>query len=227
MVQVFLTDAMATASIPPYVGYGRIGGRIYLNVSVMMTLSGVVGVNEKRFRTLTEEVFGRLPDDLEIPPVRTHRFAVLRAIAPMALHVLGEARRDAKQLAAYLAEHADLCDRRRAEIAAVATGPELAELWEDVINPEFHHASWMLSAATRSSGASFVTTRKRLQRLVGDAAANALTAGLGSPGRPAGQPRPVGRPGIAGDRPDRSGHLQPPLRPSRTARIRDLDTTTR
>ena len=41
MVQVFLTDAMATASIPPYVGYGRIGGRIYLNVSVMMTLSGV------------------------------------------------------------------------------------------------------------------------------------------------------------------------------------------
>src|SRR4051794_41627357 len=47
--------------------------RSYLNVSVMMTLSGVVGVNEKRFRTLTEEVFGRLPDDLEIPPVRAHR----------------------------------------------------------------------------------------------------------------------------------------------------------
>ena len=180
MVQVFLTDAMATASIPPYVGYGRIGGRIYLNVSVMMTLSGAAGVNEKRFRTLTEEVFGRLPDDLEIPPVRAHRFAVLRAIAPMALHVLGEARRDAKQLAAYLADHAELCDRRRAEIAAVGTGPELAELWDDVFNPEFQHASWMLSAATRSSGASFVTTRKRLQRLVGDAAANALTAGLGS-----------------------------------------------
>jgi pyruvate,water dikinase len=37
----------------------------------------------------------------------------------------------------------------------------------------------MLSAATRSSGASFITTRKRLQSLVGDAAANALTAGLG------------------------------------------------
>jgi rifampicin phosphotransferase len=40
--------------------------------------------------------------------------------------------------------------------------------------------SWMLSAATRSSGASFITTRKRLQQLVGDAAANALTAGLGA-----------------------------------------------
>ena len=38
----------------------------------------------------------------------------------------------------------------------------------------------MLSAATRSSGASFVTTRRRLQDLVGDERANAITAGLGS-----------------------------------------------
>jgi pyruvate,water dikinase len=52
-------------------------------------------------------------------------------------------------------------------------------LWVIVLNPEFHRVSWMLSAATRSSGASFITTRKRLQGLVGDAAANALTAGLG------------------------------------------------
>jgi rifampicin phosphotransferase len=179
MVQVFLTDAMATASIPPYVGYGRIGGRIYLNLSVMMTLSAAVGVSEKRYRSLTEEVFGRLPADLEIPPVQAHRLAVIRAVLPMGLHVLGEARRDVKVLDAYLAEHPALCDRRRAEIAAIARPVELADLWASVISPEFDRVSWMLSAATRSSGASFITTRKRLQRLVGDAAANALTAGLG------------------------------------------------
>ena len=180
MVQVFLTDAMATASIPPYVGYGRIGGRIYLNLSVLMTLSAAVGVSEKRYRSLTEEVFGRLPDDLEIPPVKARKRDILRAVLPMALHVLGEARRDVKVLDAYLAEHPALCDRRRADIAAVATPVELADLWTDVLSPEFHRVSWMLSAATRSSGASFITTRKRLQGLVGDAAANALTAGLGA-----------------------------------------------
>jgi rifampicin phosphotransferase len=178
MVQVFLTDAMATASIPPYVGYGRIGGRIYLNVSVMMTLSAAVGVSEARYRSLTSEVFGKLPDDLEIPPVKAHRRDIIRAVLPMALHVLREARRDVKLLAAYLAAHPALCDRRRAEIAAVATPVELADLWTDVLSREFDRVSWMLSAATRSSGASFITTRKRLQRLVGDPAANALTAGL-------------------------------------------------
>ena len=178
MVQVFLTDAMATASIPPYVGYGRIGGRIYLNVSVMMTLSAAVGVSETRYRSLTEEVFGKLPDDLEIPPVKVRRRDIIRAVLPMALHVLREARRDVKLLDAYLAAHPALCDRRRAEIAAVATPVELGDLWIDVLSREFDRVSWMLSAATRSSGASFITTRKRLQRLVGDAAANALTAGL-------------------------------------------------
>ncbi len=180
MVQVFLTDAMATASIPPYVGYGRIGGRIYLNLSVLMTLSAAVGVGEKPYRSLSEEVFGRLPADLEIPPVKARKRDILRAVLPMALHVLGEARRDVKVLDAYLSEHPALCDRRRAEIAAVSSPMELADLWTDVLSPEFHRVSWMLSAATRSSGASFITTRKRLQRLVGDAAANALTAGLGA-----------------------------------------------
>ena len=180
MVQVFLTDAMATASIPPYVGYGRIGGRIYLNLSVLVTLSGAVGVNQQSYRSLTEEVFGRLPDDLEIPPVKARRRDIIRAVLPMALHVIGEARRDARRLDAYLAEHPALCDRRRADLAAVDSPVELADLWIEVLSPEFHRVSWMLSAATRSSGASFITTRKRLQSLVGDAAANALTAGLGA-----------------------------------------------
>jgi phosphohistidine swiveling domain-containing protein len=179
MVQVFLGDAMATASIPPYVGYGRIGGRIYLNVSVMMTLSRAVGVGERRYRSLTEEVFGHIGDDLEIPPVQASRFAILRGVVPMAVHVLGEARRDIKVLAAYLDDHPRRCDQRRAEIAAVTSADALSRLWTDVLEPEFNRVSWMLSAATRSSGASFITTRKRLQRLVGDAAANALTAGLG------------------------------------------------
>lgn len=179
MIQVFLTDAMATASIPPYVGYGRIGGHIYLNVSVMKTLSGVVGVNERQFRALTEEVFGLLPDDVEIPPVPAHWLKVATSVVPMGLHVLSEAQRLARKLDGYLAEHPALCLRRRAEIAAVAEPRELAALWRTTLAPEFHKISKMLSAATRSSGASFVTTRKRLQEMVGPAGANAVTAGLG------------------------------------------------
>ncbi|HEY5979646.1 MAG TPA: PEP/pyruvate-binding domain-containing protein [Microlunatus sp.] len=180
MVQVFLNDAMATASIPPYVGYGRIGGHIYLNVSVMKTLSGIVGVNERNFRALTEEVFGHLPDDVEIPPVPASWAKVMRSVVPVALHVLSEAQRDVRKLDGYLAAHPTLCVRRRREIAEVDDAEALTTLWTSTLEPEFHRVSKMLSAATRSSGASFVTTRRRLQEMVGPAGANAVTADLGS-----------------------------------------------
>ena len=179
MVQVFLHDAMATASIPPYVGYGRIGGHIYLNVSVMKTLSGIVGVNERSFRTLTEEVFGHLPDDVEIPPVPASWAKVMRSVVPVALHVLSEAQRDVRKLDGYLRSHPALCLLRRQQISGVDDPAVLAKLWTTTLEPEFHRVSKMLSAATRSSGASFVTTRKRLQEMVGPAGANAVTADLG------------------------------------------------
>ena len=182
MIQVFLRDAMATASIPPYVGYGRIAGHIYLNVSVMKTLSGIVGVNERSFRSLTEEVFGHLPDDVVIPPVPASWATVMRSVVPVGLHVLSEVHRDVRKLDGYLAQHPALCSRRRAEIAQITDSAELAELWRTTLEPEFHKASLMLSAATRSSGASFVTTRKRLQGMVGPIGANAVTAGLGGDG---------------------------------------------
>ena len=184
MVQVFMHDAMATASVPPYFGYGRIGGRAYLNVSVMLALSRAFGIPEPVFLRLTAQVFGRLPADLEIPRVPASRLAVLRGVLPLALHVVHEARRDVKVLAAYLSRHPDLCARRMADIARAEAPSELARLWTETLEPEFHRVSWMLSAATRSSGLSFVLTGPRLERLVGPAAANILTGGLASPTDP-------------------------------------------
>ena len=102
-------------------------------------------------------------------------------MAPVAIHVVRSAARDIRRLDRYLSDHPPRCveqsgpDRRDRRI-----GAELARLWRSTILPEFHTVSWMLSAATRSSGVSFVTTRQRLQRLVGDADANAITAGLGA-----------------------------------------------
>src|SRR5207253_3256815 len=75
--------------------------------------------------------------------------------------------------------HPSLCRERRARIAAVGDPVELSALWRTTILPGFHEITGMLSAATRSSGASFVTVRKRLQRLAGDADAGAIIAGLG------------------------------------------------
>ena len=67
-----------------------------------------------------------------------------------------------------------------------------------------------------------MTTRQRLQSLVGDEQANAITAGLGSQ---SGQLASLGllrRAGAARHRRDRPGDVQPQLRAPRLARVRDL-----
>jgi rifampicin phosphotransferase len=180
MVQLFLHDVMATSSVPPYLSYGRVGGRIYLNLSVAATLSRAVGVSDKSFRRLTEEVFGRIPDHVELPLVDAPRLTILQSVAPVAIHVVRSAARDVRRLDRYLTDHPQRCVERRAQIARITDRRELARLWRTTVLPEFHTVSWMLSAATRSSGISFVTTRQRLQRLVGDTDANAISAGLGA-----------------------------------------------
>ena len=141
-----------------------------------------MGVSEKKLPPkLTEEVFGQ---DSRRSRAATGRCAEAdqssSPVAPVAIHVVRSAARDIRRLDRYLADHPQQCVERRAQIAAISDRHELARLWRSTILPEFHTVSWMLSAATRSSGISFVTTRQRLQRLVGDTDANAISAGLGA-----------------------------------------------
>ena len=190
-----LADAMATASIPPYVGYGRIGGRIYLNVSVMATLSGVVGVNERQFRTLDR---GGVR-----PAARRHRDpAGQGALAEDAgLGGAGgrstcsrEAKRDSRSLDGYLAGHPQLVHRtpgpdRRHPVRPRA-GPAVADADRTRVPPGRHDAVRRdpQSAVPRSSPpGSGCRVWSATQQ------ANAITAGLGAAVRPAGQPRAAGR----------------------------------
>ncbi len=182
LVRIFLAGAMATSSIPGYLGYGRLGGRLYLNLTVMYGLARALGMSERKVRALTEDVFGRIPDDVPVPPLAASRLGVIRATTPVALEVLRRARRDIKRLPAFLAEHPTACTRLRAVIARVDDPAELARLWQEEVRPGLDDVSWMLSAATRSSGRSLVTTQQRLRTLVGDADANAILTGLGGPG---------------------------------------------
>lgn len=175
---VFLRHTMATATVGPYRGWGRIGGRVYLNVSVMRSLVGAAGLGERAFRRLTAEIFGRLPDDQAIPPVPAGRRARLRGVVRLIAHVLGELSCTARRRTPFLAAHPARCEQRRGQIAAAGTPAALTRLGTDVLEPEFERVCWVLAATTRAAGAWFVGSRILLRALAGDADPNALTAGL-------------------------------------------------
>ena len=81
LLQLFMADAMATWSVAPYNAYGNIGGRPYMNLSMSAALAAAFGVTLTNFRKLAEDVFGHLPEELEIPVPRLHALA---SAAPLA-----------------------------------------------------------------------------------------------------------------------------------------------
>jgi phosphohistidine swiveling domain-containing protein len=180
--EVFLRATMARAAVGSLRGWGRIGGRVYLNVSVMRSLSGAAGLGERAFRRLTAEIFGRLPEKTVIPPLPADPVVRLRGAATLIGHVLGELTCTARRREPFLTGHPGRCERRRAEIAAADSPGALARLGSEALAPEFHRVCWVLAATTRAAGAWFVGTRLLLRPLVGDAGANALTSGLAGGG---------------------------------------------
>jgi rifampicin phosphotransferase len=178
LVLLFMDRAMPTLSLPRYRGFGRVGGRFYLNLSVAAALSAAVGVSERRFRALTEGVFGRLPDGVEIPPVPLPRLRVLREVVPIAVGFLRRIRRDLAQLPEFLAANPARCAALVERIARTDDPGELARLWSDEVRPLVQRGAGMLGAAGRADPVALLTAQKRLRKLVGEADATALTSGL-------------------------------------------------
>ncbi|HEX6444415.1 MAG TPA: PEP/pyruvate-binding domain-containing protein [Streptosporangiales bacterium] len=176
-IKIFFDHAMPTSSVPGYLGYGRIGGRFYMNLSMAAALAGAVGISMKRFRTLTEPVFGKLPPGVEIPRVPLPRLRLLRLLVPRAVRLTGDVRRHRGRLPEYLASAAERSERLRARIAAVGDPCALADMWRAEIEPYLVEASTMLAVGTRSGGVAVLNAPKRLRRLVGEADATALVSG--------------------------------------------------
>jgi phosphohistidine swiveling domain-containing protein len=178
MVQIFMNRAMATLSLPGYRGYGIVGGRFYLNLSLAMSLTAAVGISEKRFRSLTRNTFGRLPDGVAIPPVALPRLRLLRLQVPTGYRFQRDVFRNIKRLPAYIAANPERCAALIARVRETTEPVELARLWEDEVRPLLVLGSDMLAAAGRSNPIALLTTQTRLRELVGDADAAALTSGL-------------------------------------------------
>jgi phosphohistidine swiveling domain-containing protein len=178
LVQLFMSRAMPTLSLPDLRGYGNVGGRFYLNMSLSAALSGLVGISESRFRSLTENTFGRLPAGVVIPPVPLSRMQVLRRLVPAAVRFMASVPGTLRRLPAFVADNPRRCAELTDRIAATTDPAELARLWDDEVRPLVVTGSDMLGAAGRSDPVALLTVQKRLRKLVGDADAAALTSGL-------------------------------------------------
>ncbi|WP_406673280.1 PEP/pyruvate-binding domain-containing protein [Nonomuraea sp. N2-4H] len=179
-VRLFIAEAMSASTLPGFDLVGNIGGRFYMNLSVVHSVATAIGV--RRLLGAIEQIFGKLPPGLDVPLVGLSRWEIIRRVLPVAVGIRRRVRRNIKIMHAFLAASPARCEELRERVAATATPVELADLWEREIRPHAVTSFQMLEAAGRQGNATLVMTRHRLRDLVGDIDAEAMLTGVNADG---------------------------------------------
>lgn len=177
-VQRFMEDTLPLSNITGYPLFGNIGGRFYLNLSVMASLAAVVGIKPQRFARLNEPIFGRIPEGVEVPLIPMPRWRSLAGWLPRIFNDRWSARTNLPRLPAFLATAPARCDALRARIKAVSSAAELLDVWRTELQPFFRECCQMLHAAATPLRAAR-SLRAHLSKRVGEGDANALLSGMG------------------------------------------------
>ncbi|MQY04382.1 PEP-utilizing enzyme [Actinomadura macrotermitis] len=150
------TWSLLRAGLPGRRAYGRIGGRLYLDLGMAVRLGLPVEV----------------PPGVRLPQRRARR---------MRPATLVRKRLDRRRLRDFLAESPARCDVLGDRIASATTPAQLVDLWWNSVRPAFVQTRRMLLAAGRPEHAELAGIRADLTRLAGAAEASAMLTGLRSP----------------------------------------------
>jgi rifampicin phosphotransferase len=189
-VELLMPRMTFPPSLPGYRGYGRIGGRFYVNVSMSIALEALVGISPRRFAALFGPVLGKLPPIEEIPRPRLPRWTAIRLMVPATVAMLRRARASQKRMPQFLAGAPRRCERLRAEIEQTADATVLAGLWPEKVRPLLEEACDMLAAAV-THGTTLLSVPGKLAKLVGEANAALLLSGQQAEGLPLASLGPV------------------------------------
>ena len=189
-VELLMSRMTFPPSLPGYRGYGRIGGRVYVNVSVSISLEALAGISPRRFAVLLGPVLGKLPPVEEIPRPRLPRWKAVRLMVPAAVAMLRRVRASQKRMPEFLADSPGRCERLRAEIEQTADATALADLWPGQVRPLLEESCDMLAAAA-TRGTRLLSIPGKLAKLVGEADAALLLSGQQAEGTPLASLGPV------------------------------------
>jgi pyruvate,water dikinase len=174
MLDVVFDDMMPTLRFGGFAPVGCIGGRMYFNLSVLMTMLAVAGFGRRRLLEATGDIFGSVPSDVEIPVLPVSRWAVAKAVLPATVRNRRRIRANVPRLREFLATTPERCASFRLCVQGTADGGALAALWRGAILPLLHEANVMLEAGSKSDGGAFIRVRKRVRKLVGQEDADLL-----------------------------------------------------
>jgi len=163
--------------IPGYPLVGVIGGRPYINLSLLVSVGRVLGMKPKAFVQRLENLWGRISEGVDIPLLPFTTWQLLRLILPNLVKVRMALNVKRGEIQAFITTCPRWCDAMHLRIRQAATPVELVNLWQTELRPYFGQA-WRMGRAALE--ANLIRRLKRdLIDLVGGADSSALLSSLG------------------------------------------------
>jgi pyruvate,water dikinase len=157
---------------------GNIGGRLYANLTLFASFMTALGFSRERMNRESQEFFGDLPPDLEIPIVPVSRLAAVRAFAPYVVKALRRRRRNLRALPAFTATLPAKTTALRQAISATDNPAGLLALWQEQLEPLLRRTYQMMQAGTSRYENAYRPLRRKLAAQVGEQDANLLLSGV-------------------------------------------------
>ncbi len=185
---------------------GVIGGRPYINMSMLVSIGWAFGIKPNKMLQKSANLWGRVPENLEVPLLPLTRWQILCLALPGLLRTRWSRNVKKSDIEAFIAKCPAQCEAIRLRIRQATNGAELVDLWRVELRP-FFRLAWRLVRATLES-APVDNLRHTLDQLVGDADANALLSNLNGAGQLASLGPLVGISRVARGEMDRSAYFQ-------------------
>ena len=162
--------------VPGFPLVGVIGGRPYINLSLLVSFGRAVGMPSRQILHRSQDLWGRVPEEIDIPRLPLTNWQVLRTMLPILYRIRKALRVSPEEIQIFVDTCRDWCTEMRSRIQMAEAPGELARLWRNELRPYFGNA-WRIGRASLDSSL-IGRLRRDLVELVGAADANALLSNL-------------------------------------------------
>jgi pyruvate,water dikinase len=159
-------------------GLGNIGGRLYMNYTLIETLMRTFGSSEEDIVDQMSLTAGTVPKGITKPRVPVTRWAVIRAMLPVMFELLPKQIRLMRKYRPILEATPERCRQLRQEIQEIDSKTQLIHLWRGTVWPFWNDILQLQDKANEDYFNPYRALKKRLATLVGETEAKAILSSL-------------------------------------------------
>ncbi len=174
--QIYYRDANPIRFPGDYPFCGNIGGRPYLNLSLIVSLYRAVGKDIRK--ELHGDLIASAPEDLDVPIIPFTPFAVVRTVLPGMLKAQRYASQDRRRIPRFTDVTPSICHSLEARIRGTSNRQDLQAIWLGDLHPYFVDACRLLRSVTMTFSDLATSLRLDLVTLTGEPDANAMMSNL-------------------------------------------------